>query len=170
VGLAHRVCTEPQLSPVQSWEEICPFGQSRSAWAGADVSSAAAIPRIPTNQRTDTNERIAKCYGLSVNLWLLSASWCSPLTARRWCDRDIFNTCGSAIWGGLRSRGLRVRHEVAGVMSWGRSSRLPFVERGSGAHQRDLVSCVDRPPAGLGSIDQLVCHGNSRLPVSRDPW
>jgi hypothetical protein len=87
VGLAHRVCTEPQLSPVQSWEEICPFGQSRSAWAGADVSSAAAIPRIPTNQRTDTNERIAKCYGLTVNLWLLSASWCSPLTARRWCDR-----------------------------------------------------------------------------------
>jgi hypothetical protein len=63
-GGTHRVSTGPQLSPVQSWEVICPFGQSRSAWAGAAVSSAAAIPRIPTKQRTATNRRIAQCYRL----------------------------------------------------------------------------------------------------------
>jgi hypothetical protein len=60
-------------------------------------------------------------------------SWMAP--------GDIFNTCGSAMWGGLRSRGLRVRHEVAGVMSVGAFEQVALC----GTRLR-------RAPTGLGVV------------------
>ena len=50
----------------------------------------------------------------------------------------------------------------AGEMSMGRSSSLPFVEHRAGTDQRDQMGGVDRPPAGLCGVDQLVGHGNPR--------
>jgi hypothetical protein len=131
VGLAHRICTGPQLSAVQSWEEICPFGQSRSAWAGAAVSSAAAIPRIPTNQRTDTNERITQCYGLTVNVWLLSASWCSPPTGNGWfghpSDARAATGCarGGCSWEASRARAVGIRRGAVSAAGSHTARRSP---------------------------------------------
>ena len=47
----------------------------------------------------------------------------------------------------------------------GSFDELAGLETGSGPDERDEVGCVDRPPAGLGGLDELERHrqpGGSR--------
>jgi hypothetical protein len=40
--------------------------------------------------------------------------------------------------------------------------QFAFVEYRAGTDEGDQVRGVDRPPTGLGDVDELVGHGNSR--------
>jgi len=80
-------------------------------------------------------------------------------------DSTIVNYRESGVSGDLRfgRGGSRV-----GRFGWGDVSgafeKFAFVEDRTSTDEGDQMRRVDGPPAGLGGVDELVSHGDSRGP------